>query len=55
MGLLDKYLKPSIVDGTPKSMARIRVNDAAYKQTVEEIVRFVGASKWISDWIRIQE
>jgi len=48
MGLLDKYLKPSIVDGTPKSMARIRVNDAAYKQTVEEIVRFVGASKWRS-------
>ena len=48
MGLLDKYLKPSIVDGTPKSMARIRVDDATYRQTVEELVRFVGASKWKS-------
>lgn len=48
MGLLDKYIKPSIVDGGPKNMARICIDDPAYKQTVEELVQFVGASKWKS-------
>ena len=48
MGLLDKYIKPSIVDGGPKSMERICIDDPAYRQTVEELVQFVGASKWKS-------
>ncbi len=48
MGLLDKYIKPSIVDGGPKNMARISIDDPAYRQTVEELVQFVGASKWKS-------
>ena len=48
MGLLDKYIKPSIVDGGPKNMARICIDDPAYRQTVEELVQFVGASKWKS-------
>lgn len=48
MGLLDKYIKPSIVDGGSKSMERICIDDPAYRQTVEELVQFVGASKWKS-------
>lgn len=48
MGLLDKYIKPSIVDGGPKSMERICIDDPSYRQTVEELVQFVGASKWKS-------
>lgn len=48
MGLLDKYIKPSIVDGGPKNMARICIDDPTYRQTVEELVQFVGASKWKS-------
>jgi len=48
MGLLDKYIKPSIADGGPKNMARICIDDPTYRQTVEELVQFVGASKWKS-------
>lgn len=48
MGLLDKFIKPSIVEGVPSSMARIRVDDGSYRQSVEQIIRFIGANQWKS-------